>query len=99
MERKPRASRLLLRAGGKPIFRAKSGPRASNVCEVAQTRFCEGLMFEKKRRMRSPFVGRVGKESKCGKSFRAWRRAGRPRSSRGRKLAKSSFHFPAYGGR
>ena len=52
----------LLNPGDKPLV--WRGPMASKVCDVVQTRFWAGLRLVKKRSIRSPFVGRVGNESK-----------------------------------
>src|SRR5437870_8266170 len=54
-------------AGSRGIRLAKP----SKVSPVSQTRGVEGLMLVKNRRIRSPLVGRVGKESTWSRSLRA----------------------------
>src|SRR2546426_12239077 len=76
-----------LGAPGIPSASAKRGAMASNVSEVIHTRVLLGVMLVKRRRVRSPFVGRGGEEATCGRSFRARVRGGGPFSFRGRELA------------
>ena len=81
-----------------PASIANRGARTSKVSVVIHQREAVGFTFVNTRRMRLPFVGRVGKASTWSRSLRARRESGRPRSSTGRKLAKSSFHSDAYQG-
>ena len=83
-DRRPRLNASVVGELANPAANANRGPKASKVCEVTQTRFSDGLMLVKKRRIRAPLVGRVGNESKCSKSLRACSRAGRAFSSIGR---------------
>src|SRR5579863_379452 len=72
---------------------------ASKGSDVSHTRGLTALMLVKKRRIKSPLVGRVGKLSTCSRSLRFLVGKSRPSSSSGRKLAKSTRHLSMYRGR
>ena len=66
-----RATPRRLTRGRSPEETAKRSASSGKVSPVRQTRGAAGLMLVKRRKIRSPRVGRVGKESTCSRSLRA----------------------------